>query len=458
MQIENIKSILQSQRDFFNSGVTRNISFRREALKKLKEAIIKNEDKIFEALKKDLRKSKFESYAGEIGPVLKEIETHLRHLKKWTKTKRKPSPLVLFPAKSFIRQEPYGLTLIMAPWNYPFGLLFTPLIGAISAGNCVVLKPADYSSATSGLIEKMIAETFPDNYICVFQGGRDMNKALLEQGYDYIFFTGGRFLGEIVANAAVKDLTPCTLELGGKNPCIVDESANLKRTARRVVQGKLFNLGQTCITIDHLYVHKNIKNELVDLIGEEICRQFGRDPKKSPDLVRMINDKAFDRVSGYLNDAKILLGGKTDKEDKYIEPTLIELSDESLPVMQEEIFGPILPVISFNDLDKLLLKQLGKEKPLTLYIFSSNKKNIDKVLTTIDSGGACVNETLIHFINEKLPFGGVGNSGMGAYHGKFSFDTFSRKRSVVTSSTLFDIPIKFAPYKNKLGILKKVLK
>ncbi len=458
MNIENISSILQSQRDFFDSGLTRSISFRREALKKLKETIKKNEDNILEALKKDLRKSEFEGYAGEIGPVMKEIRTHLKHLKHWTKTKRKKSPLVIFPAKSFIRQEPYGLTLVMAPWNYPFGLLFTPLIGAISAGNCVVLKPADYSTATSELIEKMIVETFPENYISVFQGGRNVNKILLEQRYDYIFFTGGRFLGGIVANAAVEHLTPYTLELGGKNPCIVDESANLGKTARRLVQGKFFNLGQTCITIDHLYVHNTVKNELIDLIKKEIHRQFGEDLKNSPDLARMINEKAFNRVSAYINEAKVLFGGRTHKADKYIEPTLIECHDESLSIMQEEIFGPILPVIGFDDLDELLARQMKKEKPLTLYVFSSNKKNIDKILNKVDSGGVCVNETLVHFINEKLPFGGVGNSGMGNYHGKFSFETFSRKRSVVKSPTVFDIPIKFAPYKNKLRILKKVLK
>ena len=456
MKIEHIVSILETQRTFFRSGQTRDIGYRREALKRLKAMIVNNEKLIMEALYKDLRKASFEAYSSEIGPVLKEIDLHLHNLKRWTKQKRKASPLVLFPARSYVRREPYGVALIMAPWNYPFGLMMTPLVGAISGGNCIVLKPADYSSATSAIIEKLITDTFAKEYISVFRGGRDVNIALLEQRYDYIFFTGSRLLGGIVAKKAVNNITPHTLELGGKSPCIVDKDANLKKTARRIVEGKFFNLGQTCIAPDHLYVHGEVKNTLIELIGKEITRQFGKNPQESPDLSRMINERAFDRVSSYLEDTKILIGGLTDRVDKYIAPTLIECKDEALPVMQEEIFGPVLPVLEFKDLDKLISAILLKEKPLALYYFSSNRNSIRKVLDKIDSGGVCINELLVHFINCNIPFGGVGSSGMGSYHGKYSFDTFSRDRALVVSPTLFDLPAKFAPYRNKVKLIKKI--
>jgi aldehyde dehydrogenase (NAD+) len=458
MNIDRIESILKSQRVFFASGKTRNVQFRIESLKKLRAMIKNNEKQFMDALYADLHKSPFESYASEIGLILNEIDHHIKHVKSWSKTQRKVSPITIFPSKSYIRHEPYGICFIMAPWNYPLGLLLTPLLGAISAGNCAVLKPANYTHATALLLERLIEETFPENYISIFTGGRDVNAKLLAAQYDYIFFTGGPALGKIVADAAVQHFTPFTLELGGKSPCIVDEDANLKRAARRIVWGKCLNLGQTCIAPDHLYVHESVKNELIELMRDEIKAQFGDDPQKSPDLGRMITDSAFQRVSSYIQDAKILLGGQVDAQDKYIAPTLLEIQDESIPLMQEEIFGPVLPVISFNSIEMLADKISMKDKPLALYYFTSNKKKADTVLSKIDSGGVCINDVLIHFVNDKIPFGGVGKSGMGSYHGKFSFDTFSRKRGMVISSTHFDIPVKFAPYKKKLSLLKKFLK
>ena len=457
MKIEHLKSILKLQRDFFASGTTRDISFRKDALRKLKRMIIDNEKRLMDALYLDQHKAPFESYASEIGMTLSEIDMHLRHIHSWGRTKRTPTPLVLFPSKSRIRHEPYGLTLIMAPFNYPLGLLLTPLVGAISGGNCVVLKPAHYTGHTSELLAELITETFPEKYISIFTGGRDVNTALLAEKYDYIFFTGGPVLGKVVAEAAARNLTPITLELGGKSPCIVDESANLKRAARRIVWGKFLNFGQTCVAPDHIFVHRSVKEEFVTLVKKELERQFGVEPKNSPDLGRMINENAFDRVSSYLEDAKVLIGGMTDREEKYIAPTLIEVQDDHSPVMKEEIFGPVLPLVEFEDISKIIGDISNKEKPLALYIFTANKKNVSDLLSNVDSGAVGINDVVIHFGNKNLPFGGVGNSGMGAYHGRYSFDTFSRKRSVIITPTGFDIPIKFAPYKNKLGLLKKLL-
>lgn len=458
MNIEQITSILSTQREFFKTGESRDLGYRREALKKLKLMIMDNEHMIIDALNEDLRKAPFESYASEIGLVLNEIDHHLKHLTSWTRTRRASTPLVLFPSKSHVRKEAYGLVLIMAPWNYPFGLLMTPLVGAIAAGNCVVLKPANYASATASLLEHLIRETFSSEYISIFTGGREINSVLLSQRYDYMFFTGGPVLGKIVLESATKHYTPVTLELGGKSPCIVDQDANLAKAARRIVWGKFLNLGQTCIAPDHLYVHRDIKEKLLKLIGEEIKRQFGPDPQKSPDLGRIINENAFDRLNAYLKNANILIGGKKDKADKYISPTLIDGVDENLPVMQDEIFGPILPVISFDKIDEAIEIISQKEKPLALYYFTKSKKKADHFLFNVNSGSVCINDVVVQFANSHIPFGGVGYSGMGAYHGKYNIDTFCRERSVVTTPTLFDIPVKFAPYKNKLSLLKKFLK
>lgn len=456
MKVDNITTCLDAQREFFKSEKSKDINFRLLSLKKLRSMILLHEEDIAKALYQDLKKSYFEAYASEIGLVLNEINYHIKHLRLWTKTKSKPTPLTIFPSRSFIRQEPYGLTLIMAPWNYPFGLLMTPLVAAISAGNCAVLKPANYSDHTSKLILKLIRETFPQEYIAVYTGNRDVNKALLNERFDYIFFTGGSVLGKIVAKSAAEHLTPITLELGGKSPCIVDKDANLKRAARRIVWGKCLNLGQTCIAPDHLYVHSEVRVELLKLIKRELQKQFGPDLEKSPDLGRIINEKAFNRLESYLKDAHILSGGKRDKGKLYIEPTLIE-ADENMPVMKEEIFGPILPVIEFKDIVPVIDSLKQKEKPLALYYFTSSKAKAESLMTSIDSGGVCINDVVIQYANSRIPFGGTGNSGMGSYHGKYSFDTFSRQRGGIKTPTLFDLPVKFAPYNNKIKLLKKFL-
>ena len=457
MKIEQISPILNIQRRFFKTGESRDLGYRREALKKLKTMIIENEHLIMDALNEDLRKAPFESYASEIGLVLKEIDHHLKHLKKWTSTRRASTPLVLFPSKSHVRREAYGLVLIIAPWNYPLSLLLTPLVGAIAAGNCVVLKPANYAKATSSLLEQLIRETFPQEHISIFTGGRDVNAILLDQQYDYIFFTGGPILGKIVAESAAKNFTPLTLELGGKSPCIVDKDANLKKAARRIVWGKFLNLGQTCIAPDHLYVHRGIKNKLIELIKKEIKRQFGNDPQKSPDLSRIINENAFDRICSYMENANILVGGKKDKADKYISPTIIDGVNDSMPVMKDEIFGPILPLIEFDKIDDVIEKISQKDKPLAMYYFTKSKKKANYLMFNVNSGSVCINDVIIQFANSNIPFGGVGDSGMGSYHGRYNINTFSRERSVVTTPTQYDIPVKFAPYGKKLGLLKKLL-
>lgn len=451
-----IGRILNAQRDFYAGGRTRDIAFRKEMLKSLKNTILKNEHQIMDAMKEDLGKSQFESYMTEIGTVLKEIDWHIRHLKRLSRTRHIPTPLVMFPSRSRILREPYGTVLIVSPWNYPFNLTITPLIGAIAAGNCAVLKPAHYSAATSALLEKLINQSFPENYIRALNGGREVNRMLLNERFDYLFFTGSPTLGKIFAETAAKNLTPCTLELGGKSPCIVDRDADLQTAARRIVWGKFLNAGQTCIAPDYLLVQKDIKNELLKKICTEIVRQFGTDPSESPDLGRIINPDAFARVSAYLSDGKTVCGGKARKSDRYIAPTLLDEVSPDAPVMRNEIFGPILPVLSFREIREAMDFVIAREKPLALYYFTKDVRGARKHIREMDSGGVCINDVILQYANPRLPFGGVGNSGMGRYHGKYSFDTFSRERACVISPTLFDIPVKFAPYGKKLRLLKKI--
>ncbi|MDZ7796281.1 MAG: aldehyde dehydrogenase [Candidatus Marinimicrobia bacterium] len=456
MHADQIKDVVFAQRRFFAGGKTRQLHFRRDSLKKLRKMISDHDREIMKALKEDLGKSSFESYATEIGLVINEIDRHLRFLRRWSRTKRKHTPFILFPTKSRILHRPYGCVLIIAPWNYPFNLSMMPLIGALSAGNCAIVKVAHYSEATSALLEKLIAATFPEEYVRVFRGGRDVNQVLLQQRFDYIFFTGSPSLGKIVAKAAMEHLTPVTLELGGKSPCIVDKDADLRKAARRIVWGKFLNAGQTCIAPDHLLVHWDIKEELLKHLCAEIERQFGTDPSESPDLGRIINDKAFARVSAYLQNGKIVCGGKTRQSDRYIAPTLLDEVSSKSPIMQDEIFGPLLPVLTFENIDEAVKFVSSREKPLALYYFTKDVRGAKKRIRLMDSGGVCINDVVVQYGNPRLPFGGVGNSGMGRYHGKYSFDTFSRERACAISPTLFDIPVKFAPYGNKLRILKKI--
>jgi len=360
--------------------------------------------------------------------------------------------------KSFIQKEPFGNVLIIAPWNYPFGLSISPLIGAISAGNCVTLKPSEISSHTALIIQEMLEKYFDKKYIQVIQGGAKETQELLKENFDYIFFTGGEYVGKIVMGAASKNLTPVTLELGGKSPCIVDKNCNLEKTANRIVYGKFLNAGQTCIAPDYLLVDKNIKDKLIEKLEEKIDLFFGDNIENSKDFGRIINDKHFDRLENYLKDVKVIFGGKTNKTTKFISPTIIE-NAENKQVMQEEIFGPILPILEYSNENEAIEFINKRAKPLALYIFSEDKKFQNNILSKTSSGGVCINDTILHIVNENLPFGGVGNSGFGKYHGKSSFDTFSNTKSVFKNTTLFEIPKRFPPFnKITLKIMKKIFK
>lgn len=449
--------ILDSQRAFFASGHTRGYDFRHTALLQLKSSVHTHLPALYEALWQDLHKSEAEAYLTEVAIVLREIDDQLRHLRCRMRAKRVGTPLFLWPSHSRILCEPFGNVLIMAPWNYPFQLSVAPLVGAIAAGNCVVLKPSPYTPNVSAVIRQIVEPAFPSNYIAVVEGHRDVNEALLAERWDYIFFTGSPELGRTVMRAAAEHLTPVTLELGGKSPCIVDNSANVDIAARRIVWGKFLNAGQTCIAPDYLLVHENVKSPLIERIKYWINVFYGPEPEKSPNYGRLVNDKAFERVSSYLGDGTILTGGVTDPVQRYIAPTLIDLGrpTDSVPVMQSEIFGPVLPVMEFVRLDEAVEFIDRHEKPLALYYFGSPETGRD-VLRRTSSGGACINDTVLHIANDRLPFGGVGNSGMGKYHGKESFLTFSNRRSILCSSKNLDLPIKYPPYKH-FGWIKRLM-
>lgn len=457
MEKKQLDELVEKQFNFFNSHETKDIAFRKAALHKLKLALITNEKELMQTLWIDLHKSSFETYAHELGQVLNEIDVQIRNLKRWSKPTKKRTPLALLPSRSRIFKEPYGNVLIISPWNYPLLLLIHPLIGAIAAGNTVVLKPSPYLKAYSEFIEKLIHETFPKKYIAVVQGGREVNQLLLQKKWDYIFFTGSTYLGKIVMKAAADNLTPVTLELGGKSPCIVDEDANLKLAAKRIVWGKFINAGQTCVAPDYLLVHQKVKAQLLEFIKEEITNSYGENPVGSPDLCRIVNDSSFERLSEYLKDGEIVAGGETDAKVRFIAPTIIDNVEPHFPIMQEEIFGPLLPVMTFQKLDQAIDYVNSCDKPLAFYYFSNDLKKAKSVIRQTSSGGGCINDTIIHIANDRLPFGGVGNSGMGKYHGKYSFDTFSNQRSMVFSSRWIDIPIKYPPYGKKLRWVKKLL-
>lgn len=441
-----IENMLQKQRAFFANGYTRDISFRIEQLKKFKSAIKKYEKKIADALWADLHKSFEEAYITEISIITQEIDNHIRHLRKWSQPKRVKTPLHLLPSSSKIIFEPLGVSLIVAPWNYPFQLLMNPLVGAVSAGNCAILKPSPYTENMAKVMEELIKETFAPEYIDIIQGGRKTNELLFKQKFDIIFYTGSPAVGKVVMSAAAENLTPVVLELGGKSPCIVDKDANLTVAARRIVWGKTINAGQTCIAPDYLWVHASVKDVLIEKIKHSISEMFGEDVQKSKYYGRIVNDKAFDRLSGYLSVGKIVAGGVTDKSERYISPTVLDDIKPEDAVMQEEIFGPILPVMTFTEIDDPISYINSNEKPLAFYYFGKSKK-AKEVLSNTTSGGGCINDTVVHIANHRLPFGGVGNSGMGKYHGKESFLAFSNRRSIVSTPTWIDLPLKYVPYK-----------
>lgn len=458
--MEDINLIFKNQKEFFESGKTINVDYRIKSLKKLNDIIKKNEDKILNELKKDLGKSNFEGYVTEVGILYDDINFHIKNVKKWSSEEKRKSPIVYYPSKSYIYKEPYGVTLIIGPFNYPFQLVIAPLIGAISAGNTAIIKPSENSRNIALLLEKLINENFPEGYLRVVNplGGKETVSLLLDKPFDYIFFTGSVRVGKLVMQKAAQHLTPVTLELGGKSPCIVDSDAKLKLAAKRIVWGKFLNAGQTCVAPDYLCVHKSVKDELLKLIINEIRVQFGENVRNSEDYPRIVNKSSLERLSGYLNDGKIYYGGNIDEDNLYMEPTLIIKPDLNSPLMSDEIFGPILPILVYEDLDNVIKFINHREKPLALYYFSESKKKIKYVLTSTTSGGVTINDTIIHVANPNLPFGGVGNSGVGKYHGKESFETFTHNKSVMKRGTFIEFNIRFAPYKNKLNLVKRIMK
>lgn len=454
-----IKELVSSQRKLFYTGKTRDYRFRLTALNRLEQAIRANQAEIEAALKKDLGKAAQEAYMTEIGLSLSEIAYAKKHLKQWMGRKNVPTPLAQFHSKSFVMPEPYGVTLIMSPWNYPFMLCIEPLAGAIAAGNCCVIKPSAYAPTVSAVLKKVVRLAFPPEYVAVVEGGRAENEALLEQRFDYIFFTGSVLVGRLVMEKAARFLTPVTLELGGKSPCIVDETADLNLAAKRLAFGKFLNCGQTCVAPDYLLVQDTVREEFVRLLVKWIRRMYGKDPVKNVSYPKMINEKHYARVMGLLKGELAAAGGYGDPKTLKIAPTVLTDADWQSPVMQEEIFGPVLPVLEFHRLEDAIRMVERREKPLALYLFTTDKKAENKVLRRLSFGGGCVNDTVVHLTSPYLGFGGVGCSGMGSYHGKLSFDTFSHQKSVMKKYNWLDLPIRYQPYRAwKLRLLKLVLK
>lgn len=444
-----IQNILSAQRAFFTSGATLHPAERRQMLVRLQDAIRQQEPLLCEALKKDLNKCGFESYMAEIGMVLDELGYMIRHLEQWAKPQRVVSPLAQFPSQSAVLKEPYGLALVMAPWNYPFLLSMDPVIGAVAAGNCVVLKPSAYAPATSAAMAKLLADVFPPEWVTVVEGGRAENTELLEQRFDFIFFTGSVDVGKLVMEKAARNLTPVILELGGKSPVIVDETANIPVTARRIAFGKLLNAGQTCVAPDYVLVQRSVRDQLVKELKKQFIAMLGADPLHAPNYVRIVNRKHFDRLNGLLQDAEILSGGRsrTDEISGWIEPTLVaETLAGASPAMQEEIFGPILPIIPFDTLNQAIQFVQQREKPLALYLFTRSIATRNVITARCSFGGGCINDTIIHLASHRMGFGGVGHSGMGSYHGKRSFLAFSHEKSMVHKACWLDLPMRYMPY------------
>jgi aldehyde dehydrogenase (NAD+) len=435
-----------------------NSSFRKQTLIQLLNAIIIHENDIIQALYDDFKKPAFESVLTETSYVISELKDTIKNLKKWSKPKRVFPSLLNFPSTDYIYKEPYGKVLVIAPWNYPFQLALCPTIAAIAAGNQVVLKPSELTPKTAEIIAKIIRSVFDENHVAVVEGGVEVSQQLLAQRWDYIFFTGSVAVGKIVAKAAAENLTPITLELGGKNPCIIDETANLKLAAKRIVWGKFLNAGQTCIAPDYIVIQKTVKTPFVTYLKEEITHAFGANPMESPDFARIVNSKNWNRLVAMIEPEKVIFGGETDIEKNYISPTLIEETSVESLLMKEEIFGPILPILSYEketEIDDILSNY---EKPLSLYVFTENPSFSKKIILKHSFGGGCINDTIIHFSNKRLPFGGVGHSGIGAYHGRLSFDIFSHHKAIVKKANWLDLPLRYAPYKNKLSSIRKIFK
>lgn len=447
--------ILKAQRAFFATGTTKSLEFRQLQLNRLKTAIVTRQTEIVQAAKTDLGRPEYEGYF-ELG-VLMELNYILKHLKSWTKPRRVGLPFTYWPGSAWVQPDPLGVVLIIGPWNYPFQLLISPLMGAIAAGNCAILKPSELAPATSKVVAELIRETFDPNHIAVVEGGVETAQALLAQKFDHIFFTGGTRVGQVVMEAAAKQLTPVTLELGGKSPCIVDRDIDLTVAARRILWGKYVNAGQTCIAPDYLLVHEEIKPALLTALQKNLQEFFGDDPAQSPDLARIINDRQFDRLTNLLAGETIIVGGQTDRATRYIAPTILDQVGWDAPIMQEEIFGPILPVLTYRDMKDAIAAINARPKPLALYLFTRNQAIQKQVLNSTSSGGVCLNEVFLHVAIWDLPFGGVGNSGIGAYHGKASFETFSHQKSILKKPFWMDVNWRYAPYAKKLAFFKKIV-
>ena len=452
-----IQVAIAKQRAFFATGKTKSYDFRVAQLHKLLGLIQEHDQLILDAVHADLRKPAIEAYGSEVLGAISEIKYVLKHLKAWMKPQKVGTPINLFPSSSYIYTEPLGVVLIIAPWNYPFALTIQPLIGAIAAGNCTILKPSEHAPHTSSAIAKIINNNFDPNFITAIEGGIETNQALLAEKVDHIFFTGGTAIGKIVMEAAAKHLTPVTLELGGKSPCIVDSTSNLDITAKRIIWGKFYNAGQTCVAPDYLLVQKDIKPVLIEKLVAYVKTFFGENPQQSPDFARIVNDRQFDRLVNLLDEGKILIGGKSDKCDRYIAPTLIDQVSPNSKIMAEEVFGPILPILEYDQLSDAIAFVNAQPKPLALYFFSSNKQNQERILQETSYGGGCFNDMILHLGNPELPFGGVGHSGMGSYHGKASFDTFSHRKSVLKNSFRFDLKWRYPPYTMTIDALKKFI-
>ena len=447
---EQIQRLLEMQRVYYKSGATIPVKFRIEQLKKLYAVVKKYETEVNDALKSDLGKSHYEGFMCESGLVLSEISYMIRHTKRFAKRKTVWTPLAQFASHSFKQPVPYGNTLIMSPWNYPFLLTIDPLADAIAAGNTAIVKPSAYSPATSKIIEKIIAECFAPEYVAVVTGGRAENAALLEQKFDFVFFTGSQAVGKEVLRHTAEHLTPVVLELGGKSPCIVDASANIKLAAKRIVWGKYLNCGQTCVAPDYILCERSIKDEFVAEVMKQIKKQFGEKPLENKDYGKIINNKHFDRLCGLIDQSKVVIGGNTNPATCQIAPTVMDNVTLDDAVMGEEIFGPIMPILTFDSFDSLVDELKGKDKPLALYIFSSDKKHIKRVTAELSYGGGCINDVVIHLATSEMSFGGVGESGMGGYHGKDGFEVFSHYKSIVDKKTWMDLPMRYQPFKSKL--------
>lgn len=446
MLLTDMQNIVAKQRDFFHTHITRDVRFRRQALQKLQRALIEWEERICEALQKDLGKCACETYMSEIGMVRAGLRETLRHLRRWSRPKSVPAPLAQFPSSCRVEPEPYGVTLIMSPWNYPILLCLDPLAAAISAGNCCVVKPSSMTPATSEVISAMLGSLYPPEFVTTVLGGRESIGALLQQKFDYIFFTGSPMVGHVVMEAAARHLTPLTLELGGKSPCIVDETANISVAARRIAFGKILNAGQTCVAPDYLLIHHSRKQEFIDAYRSEINRMLGETPLQHPEFTHIVNSRHFERLMGLMNDATPIIGGKGDPDSLRIEPTLLVDVTASSSAMQQEIFGPILPLLTYEKWEEVEQFILSRPRPLASYLFTTSRETEKRFVRHLSFGGGCVNDTIIHLAVHGLPFGGIGDSGMGSYHGKAGFDTFTHYKSILKKANWLDLPFRYHPY------------